>query len=225
VRLLVLSDHGFSDFRYKAHINRWLNQHGYLAAQNGAAAGGLENVDWQRSQAYAVGLNSLYINQAGREGQGSVAAQQAGELVEKICQELLAWRGPDGKAVVQRALRRDEAFSGPLAAYGPDLLVGYAPGYRASSETGLGQWKAESVEDNHDHWGADHCIDSQAVPGVLFCNQGLGELSRPSFRDIPRLAIGRQITHKDSPPAPPPGSAGGESKEAIEERLKSLGYL
>ena len=223
-RLIVISDHGFSDFRYKAHLNRWLNKQGYLTGRNGGSAGNLEQVDWSRSQAYAVGLNSLYINQAGREGQGSVPVSEAGQLVEKLRQELLEWRGPDGKPVVQRALRRDEAFSGPLASYGPDLLVGYTPGYRASSETGLGQWKAEDVEENHDHWGADHCIDSQSVPGVLFCNQGLGGVSKPSFRDIPLLAIGRQIQHKDAPP-PPPGTAGGESKEAIEERLKSLGYL
>jgi hypothetical protein len=103
--------------------------------------------------------------------------------------------------------------------------VGYAPGYRASSETGLGQWKATALEPNGDHWGGDHCIDSLAVPGVILCNHGLQGLEKPSFRDVPRLAIGKALEHKNIlPPQPPPPSS-GEGKEVIEERLKSLGYL
>jgi predicted AlkP superfamily phosphohydrolase/phosphomutase len=223
VRLLVVSDHGFSDFEHKIHLNRWLVEQGFLKASVNGDAGSLNEVDWSASQAYAVGLNSLYLNLCGREGQGSVPIDQATGLASRIRERLLDWRGPDGRAVAQRVLLREEAFSGGLATYGPDLLVGYAPGYRVSSETGLGKWKGIAIEPNGDHWGADHCIDSQAVPGVIFCNQGLGGLTQPSFRDFPQLAIGKPLIHGQS--APPPPSVGGEGKEAIEERLKSLGYL
>jgi hypothetical protein len=109
-----------------------------------------------------------------------------------------------------------------MVEYGPDLLVGYSPGYRASAETGLGEWKKESVERNHDHWGADHCIDYESVPGVLFSNQGLRNFPRPSYRDVPSLAIGEDVEVGASNPPP---SMSDEDKEILEERLKSLGYL
>ncbi len=102
--------------------------------------------------------------------------------------------------------RQDEAFEGPLAAYGPDLVVGFAPGYRASAETGLGEWRAESVVANHDAWGADHCVAAAAVPGVLFHSEGLSRTPHPSYHDIPVLTVGANL----APPThlPPPNGRG-----------------
>ena len=137
-------------------------------------------------------------------------------------EELLKWKGPDGGTVIQSILTQEEAFQGPLAAYGPDLVIGYSPGYRASAETGLGEWGESDIELNNDHWNADHCFAAEAVPGVLFSNQGLGNLSEPSFADIPSLAIGKILSPADS--APPP-SYSDEDQEAVEKRLKDLGYL
>ncbi|MEN8173363.1 MAG: alkaline phosphatase family protein [Chloroflexota bacterium] len=222
--LLIVSDHGFADFDHKAHLNRWLLDHGYLVAQanQNSVSGNLRDVDWTESQAYAIGLNSIYFNMAGREGQGIVAGADALSIREKLKNDLLAWRGPNGSAVVQQVYFREDALSGPLAQHGPDLYVGYAPGYRASAQTGLGQWEAASLEPNHDHWGADHCIDPAAVPGVLFSNQGLQNYPQPSYRDIPKLAVGSEIGESSS--APPPVSD-DEDQDVLEERLKSLGYL
>jgi predicted AlkP superfamily phosphohydrolase/phosphomutase len=221
-KLFVLSDHGFADFGYKAHLNRWLIERGYLVVRGEAKSGSLQDVDWSQSRAYAVGLNSLYLNLAGREGQGCVQADQRETLTDKLCDELRGWRGPDGRQVVQRVWCRDEVFVGPFAVYGPDMVVGFSPGYRASAETGLGKWEAVSVEPNHDHWGADHCVDSRAVPGVLFSTHDISNYPHPSYRDIPAMAIGTTIAPGDS--APPPAFS-DEDQEIVEERLSSLGYL
>lgn len=223
-RLLICSDHGFAPFRYKVHLNRWLLDNNYLSLSDGAPESSLSQADWNRSQAYAIGLNSLYLNLKGREGRGSVIPSEIEPLRQKIRQDLMDWKGPDGHPVVQNIYLREEAFSGPLLSQAPDLVVGYAPGYRASAETGLGKWQAESIVANADHWGSDHCIDPQAVPGVLFANTSLANFPRPSFRDIPALAIGRDIEH---PAAPDPSSKGtdAEDQKIIEERLKGLGYL
>lgn len=223
-RLLICSDHGFAPFRYKVHLNRWLIENGYLATVNDSSENGLGQVDWKRSQAYALGLNSLYLNLNGREGQGIVTAAEIEPLRQKIRQDLINWKGFDGQAVVQNAYLREEAFSGPLLSQAPDMVVGYAPGYRASAETGLGKWQSDVMVANTDHWGADHCIDPQAVPGVLFANTSLENYPQPSFRDIPALAIGMHIDH---PNAPRPKSKGkdDEDQKIIEERLKGLGYL
>lgn len=221
-RLLVVSDHGFSDFDQKIHLNRWLIDNGFLAPKDETQPGNLRNVRWDSSQAYALGLNSIYLNVAGREGQGFIDPNQVGSFAIEIKEKLLAWKDAKGNDVVKNVFTNLEALSGPLADYGPDLIVGYAPGFRASQLTGLGEWKAESMEENLDHWGADHCIDPNSVPGVLFCKQGLANFPKPSYRDMPILATGEEL--KGSGSAPPP-SFSDEDKETLEERLKSLGYL
>jgi predicted AlkP superfamily phosphohydrolase/phosphomutase len=222
VRLLVVSDHGFANFDKKVHLNRWLIDKGFLVSENDKDSGKIKDVDWQTSQAYGLGLNSIYLNLAGREGQGIVEGNQGEPLTNQIKEKLLAWKDQDGKNVVNSVSTNVEALSGPLAAYGPDLIVGYAPGFRASPQTGLGEWEKTSLEDNNDHWGADHCIDPSAVPGVLFSNQGLDNFPQPSYRDFPVLAIGEELEGGSS--APPP-TISDEEQEMLEERLKSLGYL
>jgi hypothetical protein len=81
---------------------------------------------------------------------------------------------------------------------------------------------ASLIEPNHDHWGADHCMDADAVPGVIFANRDLTDFGDISFRDIPYLAIGK---HLDQSHLKPPTQAIGEGQKDLEERLKGLGYL
>lgn len=224
-RLLVVSDHGFTRFDYKVHLNRWLLEHGYLAVKQNPENGSLREVDWAHSQAYALGLNSIYLNLAGREGQGSVSPDQKEALSARLCAELMAWKGPDGNPVIAQAHPNAAAFEGAFSSYGPDILPGYNAGYRASQETGLGLWGKTPLEANSDHWGADHCVDASLVPGVIFCNQGLSNLSRPAYRDFPHLAIDMQLEAPNSPPPPPQSFNSQEDEKVIEERLRSLGYL
>lgn len=221
-RLLVLSDHGFSVFKHKVHLNRWLAEQGWLVLKDGASEGSLAEVDWMQTKVYAVGLNSLYLNVSGREGQGTVAAQDIEPLLADVQKKLLDWIGPDGNAVVERARLKHEVYTGPYSRLGPDLVVGYAPGYRASSETGLGKVPALTVEPNTGHWGADHCVDADIVPGIIFANRDLRDFGAISFRDIPFLAIGK---HLDQSHVKPPSQSGPQGQKDLEERLKGLGYL
>jgi len=219
---LVMSDHGFTTYKHKIHLNRWLVENNYLILKDGNSTGDLSNVDWAQTRAYAVGLNSLYLNIAGREGQGVVTANEIETLLAEIQQKLMNWKGLDGESVTQHVRLKHEIYHGPYARLGPDLIVGYAPGYRASSETGLGKVPQSLVEPNHDHWGADHCVDSDVVPGVIFANRDLKNFGGISFRDIPFLAIGK---HLDQSHIKPPSQIGGHGQKDLEERLKGLGYL
>lgn len=177
--LIMVSDHGSKDFNYKVNLNKWLVNQGLITANVTEDKGSIKEADWAKTQAYAIGLNSLYINQSGREGEGTVTADQKPEVIESIRQGLLKWKGPDGLNVVKNVYLHDEVYEGPLAEYGPDLLIGYTAGYRASAETGLGEWNKEEIETNSDHWGADHCMDPAEVPGVLFSNRGLKDIPNP----------------------------------------------
>ena len=221
-RLLILSDHGFKTFEHKVHLNHWLVGNGYMALARPSEAPELKDVNWAGTRAYAVGLNSLYLNVANREGQGTVTPEQIEPLLEELKTRLLSWKADDGRSVFSRVLLKHEAFNGPYARLGPDLVMGYAPGFRASSETGLGKSSSTSLEPNHDHWGADHCIDSAKVPGVLFANRDLRNMPGLSFRDIPFLALGK---HLDQSYIKPPSQAGPQGQKDLEERLKGLGYL
>jgi len=222
IRLLIVSDHGFGDFDYKVHLNRWLIDRGYLVHPGQNGKGDLKAVEWGKSRAYALGLNSLYLNLQNRESQGIVFPDDKSELTQTLKDELLRWKSPNGGSVVQNVYSMDEVFQGPLTAYGPDFIIGYSPGYRASAETGLGQWGEDQVEINNDHWNADHCFSAEAVPGVLMSNRNLDKFSELSYEDFPALTIGKSLSPSDS--APPP-SYSDEDQEAVEKRLKDLGYL
>jgi predicted AlkP superfamily phosphohydrolase/phosphomutase len=168
VELVVMSDHGFAPFRREANLNRWLEQNGYLALREGAArdAPWLEALDWSRTRAFAVGLNSLYLNVRGRERDGIVAPAERAALAREIADRLALWRD-GGQPVVSQPLLREEIYSGPHVEHAPDVLVGYARGYRASWSTTRGEVAEALLQDNADEWSGDHCMDSRAVPGVL----------------------------------------------------------
>lgn len=221
-RILAVSDHGFARFDHKAHPNRFLQEKSFLQTRDGKPSGGLGDVDWNSTQAYALGLNSLYLNLEGREGQGVVKADQISNTLDKIRDSLKQWKGPDGKNVLQNVYLGSEAFEGDLVAEAPDMVLGYTPGYRASAETGLGKWAADALEPNNDHWGADHCIDPTAVQGVLFSSHGLKDLPNPSYKDIPHLMVGTELERKQTGQRP---ELADEDQTEVEERLKGLGYL
>ncbi len=167
--LMILSDHGFTTFDRAVHLNTWLKNRGFLnlTRQPGHDTT-LDAIDWPSTEAYALGLNGLYLNQKGREGKGTVAVgEQSRALVANLRDQLLAWRDPiNGRQIVESLYQIHASPQNTDVA--PDLIVGYARGYRGSWVTALGGTSASELEDNTDAWIADHCINPADVPGVLF---------------------------------------------------------
>jgi predicted AlkP superfamily phosphohydrolase/phosphomutase len=187
--LIVMSDHGFSSFNRAVHLNTWLMKEGLLHLIDPTRTGDEElfaNVDWSQTQAYALGLNEVYVNLAGREPNGNVTTGEASRaLKEHIRDRLRALRDPQtGEAVVEEVYATSEIDSGPLPGYAPDLIVGYRPGYRGSWQTALGAVPSDVLVDNQDAWLADHCIDPRFVPGVFFSNRSPRKTNL-HLRDIP----------------------------------------
>ena len=56
---------------------------------------------------------------------------------------------------------------------GPDLVVGYAKEYAGSNESSLGEMLPIVFDDNLDPWSADHRMDHETVPGVLYTSKQL----------------------------------------------------
>jgi hypothetical protein len=74
-------------------------------------------------------------------------------------------------------------YSGKATVLAPDLIIGYARGYRASWETCLGDLTPDVLLDNTSAWSADHCADALEVPGVLWCNRPF-RAANPSLIDV-----------------------------------------
>jgi predicted AlkP superfamily phosphohydrolase/phosphomutase len=184
--IIVMSDHGFNSFDRSVNLNTWLWEKGFLALQ-GPPRGEDEDfadVDWAKTQAYALGLNGLYLNIAGREKNGILRpGAETDAVMRKLARELVEFRDPvNGRQVVETA----PATGAPP---GPDMIVGYARGYRGSWETALGAAPRAILEDNTDVWIGDHCINAEDVPGVLLSNRALRS-ERPSLKDLTVTILG-----------------------------------
>jgi predicted AlkP superfamily phosphohydrolase/phosphomutase len=187
--MVVMSDHGFNSFERSVNLNTWLWEKGFLALRGGPSDArgddeGFADVDWSKTQAYALGLNGLYLNIAGREKQGILRpGAETEEAMRRLARELGEFRDPvNGRQVVETAPATG-------AAAGPDMIVGYGRGYRGSWETALGAAPRAILEDNTDVWIGDHCINAQDVPGVLLSNRAI-RAERPSLRDVTVTILG-----------------------------------
>jgi len=180
--VIVMSDHGFANFRRQFNLNRWLRENGYI--QPAGCTSVLSDVDWSGTRAYGLGINGLYINLRGRERDGIVEpGREREELVVELISKLEAVTDVDGRQVIRKVHRSDQAYVGGATELAPDMIVGYRRGYRASWDTCLGEMGSEVLSDNDIAWSADHCADVSEVPGVVFSNRPVAAKS-PSLVDI-----------------------------------------
>jgi predicted AlkP superfamily phosphohydrolase/phosphomutase len=172
--VVIMSDHGFAPYKYKVHLNTWLANHDYLALlpPDEAKPGSLGHIDWENTQAYALGLNQLFINLEGREANGVVPESERELLIQRLSRELEAFRDPDSGLSVVTAVEVVDTTKFPDRA--PDLLVGYNRGYRSSDESAIGMVSEKEIERNTNKWSGDHCMDPRHVPGVLLSTQPFG---------------------------------------------------
>jgi len=185
--LLVLSDHGFTRFRRGVNLNAWLARRGWLHRVEGADGDSpwFAGVDWERTRAFALGLAGIYLNRRGRYRRGLVEPGEAAALKAEIAAALLALRDPAAAGVrpVLSAADPEGLYDGPYRDEAPDLLVGFAAGYRASWEGARGVTAGPVFRDNDRAWSGDHCVDPALVPGVLFSTLPLG-VDRPALADL-----------------------------------------
>lgn len=183
--LIIVSDHGFSTFRRAVHVNSWLREQGYLVLKSANEGKPLfHNVDWARTKAYALGFSSIFLNMAGREAHGCVKAADMPALMQELSGKLLALEDPKTRTSAVRAVYKgSNIYHGPLAAQGPDLVIGFQAGFRASWQTAVGAAPVPIFEDNRKRWTGDHLIDPPLVPGVLLCSKPV-QANSPSVFDL-----------------------------------------
>ena len=185
--LFVLSDHGFCSFRRGINLNAWLRDNGYLVLQNDSTESGryFKGVDWSRTRAYTMGLGGLYLNVRGREAQGIVKpGDEAEALKQELIQKLSNLRDEEqGATGIRTVYATDALYRGPYLSEAPDLIIGYADGYRTSWDAAVGVVTKQVFEDNCKAWSGDHSVDPVLVPGVLFCNRKF-QADNPGIEDM-----------------------------------------
>ncbi len=188
---IIVSDHGFAPYYRSVHLNKILYDNGYISLKDESVRGQypfFRNVDWSATRAYAIGLNGLYINIRGRERNGIVnQGRELKDLVLEIKNLLLEAEDPEtGDRMISNVYLTDDEYSGPYKELAPDIIVGYAKGYRASWETCLGKIPEELVRDNTDPWSGDHCMDPAFLSGVFLSNRrfDIEEYSLSTMADL-----------------------------------------
>jgi predicted AlkP superfamily phosphohydrolase/phosphomutase len=196
--LLIVSDHGFHSFRYSVNLNTWLVQEGFMRLQGESAGekklqdlfgGGTfwENVDWSRTQAYAMGLGQIYVNLKGREARGIVSpGTESDALQNQIAAKLLTLTDPkSGARMVEGVYKKDDVYSGEFTKNAAELQVGLADGYRVSWQSTLGGSPPGIVYPNMKKWSGDHgSFDYKSTAGILISSRAVAASMNPQIIDI-----------------------------------------
>jgi predicted AlkP superfamily phosphohydrolase/phosphomutase len=85
----------------------------------------LGGIDWRRTAAFSEEVNTqpgVWINAAGREASGVVAAADLERMRREVIDALLDWRLADGVSVVAWAAPREDVYRGPFVARAPDVV-------------------------------------------------------------------------------------------------------
>lgn len=181
--LMVISDHGFTNFRRGVNLNTWLKDNGYLVLKDGHDVSGdwFAHVDWSRTRAFTLGLTGVFVNRKGREKHGIVEKSELDALCRELKTKMEALRDPaTGEPVIREVFLTREIHHGPYADAAPELLIGYHKGFRHSWDCATGSVSKVVFTDNTKSWSGDHCVDPRLVPGVFFCD-------RPIATDDPAL--------------------------------------
>ena len=129
--LLLLSDHGFTTMKYEVYLNTWLYENGFLSFRKSNPVSLSEMAP--QSLAYSLYPGRIYLNVRGREAYGRLSPgieyeQERNRLINALKQ----LRDPQGKPVIQKILRREEAWPGcdqDIFTTLPDLIALPAKGY------------------------------------------------------------------------------------------------
>jgi len=194
--LIVMSDHGFSPFRHKVNLNNWLANSGFLSVADETKPEFMGHVDWENTQAYAVGLNQLFVNLAGREPHGVVPPEERDLVLSRLKRELESWR--DGKTGL-RVVTRATVVDAPAFPDAPDMIVGYNRTFRSSDESAQGMLADEEVVHNHDKWSGDHCMQPEHVPGVIISSVPLPPSESSLLDFAPSILDFFEVPHTDLP--------------------------
>lgn len=187
--LMVMSDHGVKPFQRGVDLNAWLKHNGYLHLKERLPERDkqdmLQEINWSKTRAYAVGFGGIYLNLAGREAFGIVKPGETAELLkQEITARLITLRDDEkGQSPIKQVYDGANVYKGPYSSEAPDLFVGMNIGYRVAWYAVTGGVGDNIFEDNVNAWSGDHNMDPSCVPAILFTNRPVNNTT-PHITDI-----------------------------------------
>jgi predicted AlkP superfamily phosphohydrolase/phosphomutase len=196
--------------------------------------------DWSRTLAFSEEANTqpgVWINLAGREAAGCVAATDYERVRDVVIDALLDWKLPGGPAALARARRREEVYEGPYVERAPDVVVelalesGYAHSLVATPWNAPHPCSVRTLERHELGGGRGRGMNGVHRPDGLWIAGGGAAAAREPVASIAAVApavlraIGLDAA-ADAPAAPPAPAPYSPDEEArVAARLRDLGYL
>ncbi|MBT5830844.1 MAG: phosphodiesterase [Candidatus Latescibacteria bacterium] len=244
--VLLVSDHGAKRIDGGICINEWLIQKGYLtlknAPENITSFEDLE-VDWSKTQAWGAGgyYARIFLNVKGREPNGVIAPTEAEAFRNTLAEQLITIPDPEGNALATQVFKPEETYQN-INNIPPDLIV-YFGDLLWRSIGSVGHKAIHTLENDIGPDDANH-----AQHGIFVLNDGKHQAHQPNLDirdvapsvltllDLPvpsdmqgRSVLGAHTTHHTDQTIPTEASTDDvyseDEKKALEDRLKSLGYL
>jgi predicted AlkP superfamily phosphohydrolase/phosphomutase len=193
--ILIVSDHGVKRMDGGICINEWLWRNGWLVLNTPPQPGALTSiekadVDWARTKAWASGgyYGRVFLNVAGREPQGSIAAAAYEATREQLTAALSAIPDADGN-LMQTQVFKPEAIYQQVNGIAPDLMVYFGDlHWRA-----VGTLGHESIYTLENDTGPDDANHAQNGMFILYdpSTRGAGKVSGHQLMDIAPTLLGR----------------------------------
>ena len=199
------------------------------------------DVDWSRTRAYATLDGGIRVNLRGREPHGTVSAVEAGALAREIRDRLAELRYPNGEPLFEGVRLAGEAFHGPFADRGPDLVLPPRSDAYAGPVAGH-KYLVDRHRNSGEHarygvfvaWG-EGIASGAEVDGARLMDVAptvLASLGEPPTVEMDGRVLGEVFV--EGLELAPHGSSAKESFETglsddeealVEERLRGLGYI
>ncbi|MCK4396363.1 alkaline phosphatase family protein [candidate division WOR-3 bacterium] len=121
MKLIILSDHGFTKIEKEVYLNRWLLEEDYIRFKNDKPES-VEDIE-KGSRAFVMDPGRIYINLKGKYPFGVVSpGGEYNELIDELIEKLQSIEC-NGKKIIKRIFKREEIYSGPYTKSGPDLVA------------------------------------------------------------------------------------------------------
>ncbi len=242
----IVSDHGAKRIDGGFCVNEWLIERGDLVLNQRPLTITplqLDNIDWSRTKAWGEGgyYARIFLNVEDREPEGQIPKVDYERTRDAIAAAIESVPGPDGRTLATIAHRPDRIYR-QVRGHPPDLIVHLDDLYlRSIGSIGHGRLFIEGNDagpDDANH--AQHGVFAVAGPGIdpkridemdildvaptLLEQMGLG-----IPEDVQGRSVIAKVAHSSEPAAENAEETESvyteEEQQAVEERLRSLGYL
>ena len=107
---LLVSEENMSKYNPQIFLDLWfMREWGYTEVLYDENGNPTADIDWSKTKAIASRMNSIYINQKGRNEYGIVEPEEKYDLESEIIAKLYSLRDEKGRAIISLALRNKDA--------------------------------------------------------------------------------------------------------------------